>query len=229
MRFLLFLLCQTFLRLAFNVTFCERRNWRPFWYNTALSKWESPHFFASFKFRKLHANVFKSAAILPRNGQFVLTTSTNDRTVNQSIPRWCYYTPRSIPMTIFSPFEILSYRREDNTLCNFPSIFEPALKIVLKVADEIQKNTTLKIALTYLKSRRCIALKKISLQIVLCNMHHFQLRQGTRARWKKKGLQHPAETSEFIFESTAFDSSFSFTIYIQYKLYLRLAGHISRV
>lgn len=63
-------------------------------------------------------------------------------------------------MTIFSPFEILSYRREDNTLCNFPSIFEPALKIVLKVADEIQKNTTLKIALTYLKSRRCIALKK---------------------------------------------------------------------
>ena len=84
MRFLLFLLCQTFLRLAFSVTFCERRNWRPFWYNTALSKWESPHFFARFKFRKLHANVFKSAAILPRNGQFVLTTSTNDK---QSISR----------------------------------------------------------------------------------------------------------------------------------------------
>ena len=129
----LFFVCVKRFYIAFSVFFCERRNWRPFWYNTALSKWESPHFFARFKFRKLHANVFKSAAILPRNGQFVLTTSTNDRTVNQSIPRWCYYTPRSIPMTIFSPFEILSYWREDNTLYNFPSIFEPALKIVLKV------------------------------------------------------------------------------------------------
>ena len=189
MRFPLFLLRQTFLHLAFSVTFCERRNWCPFWYNTALSKWESPHFFARFKFHKLHTNVFKSAAILPRNGQFVLVTSTNDRTVNQSIPRWCYYTPRSIPMTIFRPCEILSYRRVDNTLCNFPSIFEPALEIVLKVANEFQKHTALKIALTYIKRRRCIALKKISLQIVLCNMHHFQLRQGTRARWKKKRLE----------------------------------------
>lgn len=161
MRFLLFLLRQTFLHLAFSVTFCERPNWRPFWYNTALSKWESPHFFARFKFRKLHTNVFlKSAAILPRNGQFVLMTSTNDRIVNQSISRWCYYTPRSIPMTIFSPCEILSYRRV-NTLCNFPSIFEPALKIVLKVANEFQKQTALKIALKYIKSKRCIALKNI--------------------------------------------------------------------
>lgn len=117
-------------------------------------------FFARFKFRKLHTTVFKSAAILPRNGKFVLMTSTNDRTVNQSISRWCYYTPRSISMTIFSPCEILSYRRVDNALSNFPSIFEPALKIVLKVANEFQKHTALKIALTYIKSRRCIALKK---------------------------------------------------------------------
>ena len=146
-------------------------------------------FFARFKFRKLHANVFKSAAILPRNGQFVLTTSTNDRTVNQSIPRWCYYTPRSIPMTIFSPFEILSYRREDNTLCNFPSIFEPALKIVLKLADEIQKNTTLKIALTYLKSRRCIALKKYRYKssYVTCITFNYGRELG-RSEKKKKRL-----------------------------------------
>ena len=131
-------------------------------------------------------------------------------------------------MTIFSPFEILSYRREDNTLCNLPSIFEPALKIVLKVADEIQKNTTLKIALTYLKSRRCIALKKYRYKssYVTCITFKYGRELG---RGEKKRLQHPAETSEFIFESTAFDSSFSFTIYIQYKLYLRLAGHISRV
>lgn len=156
MRFLLFLLSQTFLHLVFSVTFCERRNWRPFWYNTALSKWESPHFFARFKFRKLHTNVFKSAAILPRNGQFVLMTSTNDRRVNQSISRWCYHTPRSIPMTIFSPCEILSGQYS----CNFPSIFEPALKIILKFSNEFRKHTALKIALTYIKSRRCIALKK---------------------------------------------------------------------
>ena len=43
------------------------------------------HFFARFKFRKLHTNVFKSAAILPRNGQFVLMTPINDKTVRQSI------------------------------------------------------------------------------------------------------------------------------------------------
>lgn len=199
MRFLLFLLCQTFLRLAFSVTFCERRNWRPFWYNTALSKWESPHFFARFKFRKLHANVIKSATILPRNGQFVLTTSTNDRTVNQSIPRWCYYTPRSIPMTIFSPFEILSYRHEDNTLCNFPSIFEPALKIVLKVAGEIQKNTTLKIALTYLKSRRCIALKKYRYKssYVTCITFNYGRELG-RGEKKKASSIRPKRLSSFL-------------------------------
>ena len=161
MRFPLFLLRQTFLHLAFSVTFCERRNWRPFWYNTALSKWESPHFFARFKFRKLHTNVFKSAAILPRNGQFVLMTSTNDRTVNQSIPRWCYYTPRSIPMTIFSPCEILSYRRVDNPLCNFPSIFEPALKIVLKFSNEFRKHTALKIAWHTLKVDAVLRSKNI--------------------------------------------------------------------
>lgn len=132
-------------------------------------------------------------------------------------------------MTIFSPFEILSYRREDNTLCNFPSIFEPALKIVLKVADEIQKNTTLKIALTYLKSRRCIAPKKYRYKSSYVTCITFKYGRELGRGEKKKGLQHPAETSEFIFESTAFDSSFSFTIYIQYKLYLRLAGHISRV
>ena len=64
-------------------------------------------------------------------------------------------------MTTFSPCEILSHRRVDNTLCNFPSIFEPALKIVLKVDNEFQKHTALKIALTYIKSRRRIALKNI--------------------------------------------------------------------
>lgn len=160
MRFLLFLLCQTFLRLAFSVTFCERRNWRPFWYHTALSKWESPHFFARFKFRKLHANVIKSAAILPRNGQFVLTTSTNDK---QSISRSqgdVITRPDQFQWRFLARLRSWVIGARTILFAIFPSIFEPALKIVLKVADEIQKNTTLKIALTYLKSRRCIALKK---------------------------------------------------------------------
>lgn len=102
-------------------------------------------------------------------------------------------------MTIFSPFEILSYRREDNTLCNFPSIFEPALKIVLKVADEIQKNTTLKIALTYLKSRRCIALKKYRYKssYVICITFNYGRELG-RGEKKKACSIRPKRLSSFL-------------------------------
>ena len=102
-------------------------------------------------------------------------------------------------MTIFSPFEILSYRREDNTLCNFPSIFEPALKIVLKVADEIQKNTTLKIALTYLKSRRCIALKKYRYKssYVTCITFKYGRELG-RGEKKKACRIRPKRLSSFL-------------------------------
>lgn len=102
-------------------------------------------------------------------------------------------------MTIFCPFEILSYRREDNTLCNFPSTFEPALKIVLKVADEIQKNTTLKIALTYLKSRRCIALKKYRYKssYVTCITSKYGRELG-RGEKKKACSIRPKRLSSFL-------------------------------
>jgi len=120
-------------------------------------------------------------------------TSTNDRTVNQSTSRWCYYTARSIPMTI------LSYRRVDNTPCNFPSIFEPALKIVLKVANKFRKHTALKIALTYIKSRRCIALKKYRYKssYVTCITFKYGRELG-RGEKKKACSIRPKRLSSFL-------------------------------